>query len=134
MSQGRGVKYLLLSVLAKSEIAIKFTEGLIIQSCFFHVLSMDFVDIINVVVYLLYCTSWNTGSAVTGKATCLIWKYYSTKTMQMPFLTAINSSANEQLFLSCWGTALKQTRIKHKDDVVAPSLYICRYKKIHSIY
>lgn len=45
----------------------------------FCVLSIDFVDIINVVVDLLYCTSWNTDSAVAGKATCLIWKYDSIK-------------------------------------------------------
>lgn len=77
----------------------------------FCVLPMDFVDIINVVVDLLDCTSWNTDSAVTGKATCLIWKYYSIKIMQLPFLTAISSSANKQLFLSSWGTALQQTRI-----------------------
>lgn len=69
-----------------------------------------FVDTINVVVDLLYFTSWNTDSAVTGKAMYLIWKY-SVKRMQLPFLTAISSSANKQLFLSCWGTALKQTEI-----------------------
>lgn len=37
---------------------------------------MDFVDMMNVVVDLFYCLSWNTNSAVTGKSACLIWKYY----------------------------------------------------------
>lgn len=69
-----------------------------------------FADTINVVVDLLYCTSWNTDSAVTGKAMRLIWKY-SIKIMQLPFLTAICSSANKQLFLTCWGTAVKETEI-----------------------
>lgn len=56
------------------------------------------------------------GRLVTGKASCMIWKYEKKKKKMLSlFLTSVSCSVNKQLFFSCWDTAFKQTRMEHDE-------------------